>query len=48
MVLCALFGVGSIILMDYANGALLLTVAAAAAGYIYWDFQRRGWSTAVE
>jgi SSS family solute:Na+ symporter len=48
MILCALFGVGCIILQDYLHGTLLLLGAAACAGYIYWDFNRRGWTTAVE
>jgi solute:Na+ symporter, SSS family len=48
MVLCAMFGVGSIILQEYGNGVMLLAGSAVAAGYIYWDFNRRGWKTAVE
>ena len=48
MVLCAMFGVGSIILQEYANGLMLLAGSVVAAGYIYWDFNRRGWKTAVE
>ncbi|MDZ7638001.1 MAG: hypothetical protein U5J83_07085 [Bryobacterales bacterium] len=48
MILFALFGAGKIILQEYALGSLLLVGAVAAASFIYWDFNRRGWSAAVE
>jgi SSS family solute:Na+ symporter len=44
----ALFGIGKIILKDYGTGAVFLTVAAAAAGVIYWDLSRRGWASVME
>lgn len=48
MVICAMFGVGCIVLQDYGQGAILLIVALLGAAYIYWDLNRRGWSTMVE
>ena len=33
----ALFGIGKIILKDYGTGCAFISVAAAAAGVIYWD-----------
>lgn len=44
----ALFGIGKIILKDYGEGFAFLAVAAAAAGVIYWDLSRRGWSSVME
>ena len=44
----ALFGIGKIILKDYASGFSFIAVAAAAAGVIYWDLSRRGWSSVME
>ena len=44
----ALFGIGKIILKDYGTGVVFLAVAAAAAGVIYWDLSRRGWSSVME
>jgi solute:Na+ symporter, SSS family len=44
----ALFGIGKIILKDYGAGIVFLAVAAAAAGVIYWDLSRRGWSSVME
>jgi Na+/proline symporter len=43
-----LFGVGKIILKDAATGTLFLLCAAAAGAVIYWDLNRRGWSTIAE
>jgi hypothetical protein len=40
-----LFGTGKIILQETGLGAAFLACAAAAAGVIYWDLNRRGWST---
>lgn len=48
MIFLALFGAGKIILQDYAMGSLLIALAAAAGAFIYWHFNRRGWSAAVE
>jgi len=44
----ALFGAGKVILKDYASGAVLLALAVLAGLYIYRDFSRRGWKSAVE
>ncbi|MCL4783383.1 MAG: Na+:solute symporter [Bryobacterales bacterium] len=48
LIFFALFGVGKVLLQEYALGSLLIAGAVAAAAFIYWDFNRRGWSTAVE
>ena len=44
----ALFGIGKIILNDPATGAFFLAIAAAAGAFIYWDLNRRGWSSVME
>ncbi len=44
----SLFGIGKIILKDYGTGAAFLAVAALAAGAIYRDLSRRGWSSVME
>jgi Na+/proline symporter len=44
----ALFGIGKVILNDYATGALFLALSAAAGVFIYWDLNRRGWSSVME
>ena len=44
----ALFGIGKIILKDYGSAFTLIAVAAAAAGVIFWDLSRRGWSSVME
>ncbi len=44
----ALFGIGKIILNDFPTGVLFLAVAAMSAGFIYWDLNRRGWSSVME
>ena len=44
----ALFGIGKIILKDYALGAALLAAAAAAALAIFRDLSRRGWVSVME
>ncbi len=43
----ALFGIGKIILNDFALGAVFLAIAVAAGGFIYWDLNRRGWGTVL-
>ena len=43
-----LFGVGKLVLMEYAAGAGMLAVALAAGAVIYFDLSRRGWSTLAE
>ncbi|MGA2715416.1 MAG: sodium:solute symporter family protein [Bryobacteraceae bacterium] len=44
----ALFGIGKIILKDYGSGFAFIAVSAAAAGVIFWDLSRRGWSSVME
>jgi Na+/proline symporter len=44
----ALFGIGKIILKDYAAGAVFLAVAIGAAAVIFWDLSRRGWASVME
>ena len=44
----ALFGIGKIILKDYGTGLEFIAVAVAAAGVIFWDLSRRGWSSVME
>lgn len=44
----ALFGIGKLLLKDYAMGAGMLVVAAIAGYVIYWDLNRRGWSSVVD
>jgi len=43
-----LFGVGKLVLMEYAAGAGLLALGAAAGVLIYFDLSRRGWSSIAE
>ena len=44
----ALFGIGKIILKDYGSGFTFIAAAAGAAGVIFWDLSRRGWSSVME
>lgn len=44
----ALFGIGKVILHDYALGWLFLGIAAVAGGVIYWDLSRRGWGSVMD
>ena len=43
MIYLTLFGVGKILFGQAALGLLFLAIAAAAAGVVYWDLNRRGW-----
>jgi len=43
-----LFGVGKLVFGQSLQGALFLVVGASAAGFIYWDLNRRGWKTVLE
>jgi SSS family solute:Na+ symporter len=45
LVYSVLFGVGRIIFGYYLAGCFLLAVGTMAAGFIYYDFRRRGWNT---
>ena len=44
----ALFGIGKMILKDFAAGAIYLSVAVVAAVIISWDLNRRGWASVME
>ena len=44
----ALFGVGKLLLKEYAPGLAMLAVAALAGGFIYRDLSRRGWASVTE
>jgi Na+/proline symporter len=48
LIYSALFGVGKLLLKEYAAGALMLALGIAAAGVIYWDLSRRGWRTVMD
>ena len=43
-----LFGFGKILLKEPATGAALIAVGIAAGAFIYWDLNRRGWSSVVD
>jgi solute:Na+ symporter, SSS family len=43
-----LFGVGKIIFGETTLGLAFLAVGAAAAAFIYWDLNRRGWKTVLD
>ncbi len=43
-----LFGVGKLLLQEYALGAVITAVGVAAGAVIYWDLSRRGWSSVVD
>ena len=43
-----LFGTGKIILKDTSLGLIFLGCAAVAGTVIYWDLNRRGWSSIAE
>ncbi len=48
MIYGALFGIGKIILRDFATGLVFLGVALAAGAVIYRDLSRRGWAALLE
>jgi hypothetical protein len=43
-----LFGIGKIILQEYAKGFVFLGVGTAAGAVIYRDLSRRGWSSVMD
>jgi SSS family solute:Na+ symporter len=45
MVYCSLFGIGKFVFQEWSAAIVLLCVAAAAAGLVFWDLSRRGWET---
>ena len=48
LVYASLFGVGKLLFGQVALGLGLLALAAAAAGVIYHDLERRGWRSVAE
>jgi Na+/proline symporter len=44
LIYCVLFGIGKLLLKEYAASAMLLAVAIVAGAVIYRDLSRRGWS----
>jgi Na+/proline symporter len=48
MIYGSLFGIGKIILEEYALGFVFVAIAAAAAVFIYSDLSRRGWASVME
>ena len=44
----SLFGIGKIILEEYATGFILLALGLAAGAVIYRDLSRRGWSSVMD
>ncbi len=44
----ALFGIGKIILHGYAAGTAFLALSASSGAFIYWDLNRRGWTSVME
>ena len=45
LVYCAMFGIGELVLQNWAAGLLLVVIAAASGYFIYWSLSRRGWET---
>ncbi len=43
MVMCALFGIGHLLVGSAASGIQFLLIAAGAAGVIFWHMSRFGW-----
>jgi hypothetical protein len=48
LIYCSLFGVGKLILKEYALGSLLLVLSVLAGAIIYRDLTRRGWAAVAE
>jgi hypothetical protein len=40
--------VGKLILKEWISAVVLLAIGIVGAIVIYWDFDRRGWSTIVD
>lgn len=45
MIYATLFGIGQAVFEQWAAGVMLLLIASACAGFIFWDLSRRGWET---
>jgi hypothetical protein len=48
LIYSTLFGIGKLILLETGTGLAFLAVAIVAAAAIYWDLNRRGWSSVME
>jgi solute:Na+ symporter, SSS family len=48
MIYGVLFGVGKLILKETTTGLIMLAVGLIAGAVIYWDLNRRGWSSVVD
>ena len=48
MIYGLLFGVGKLLLGDYASGVGMSVLGLAGGAVIYWDLSRRGWSKVVD
>ena len=48
MIYGLLFGIGKIVLEEFATGLIFLAVGLAAGAVIYWDLTRRGWKSITD
>jgi Na+/proline symporter len=48
LIYCTLFGIGKLLLKDYASSAILLAISVVAGIVIYRDLSHRGWSVVVD
>jgi SSS family solute:Na+ symporter len=48
MIYGLLFGIGKIVLEEFATGFIFLGVGLAAGAVIYWDLSRRGWKSITD
>ncbi len=48
MIYGIMFGIGKVVLKEYAVGLGFLTIGLAAGAIIYWNLSRRGWKSVVD
>jgi len=48
LIYAALFGIGKILLKEFAPGMAFLLAGCAAGVFIYWDLHRRGWKSIAD
>lgn len=48
MIYGIMFGIGKVVLKEYAIGLVFLGIGLAAGAIIYWDLTRRGWKSVVD
>ena len=48
MIYGLLFGIGKLVLAEFATGLLFLLAGLAAGAVIYWDLSRRGWKSITD